>query len=140
MKKYPYNSPQAMARLLIMQLLADTDWGPDELDELDEMEHLHIYEALGISRKDFILVLQSYCNDLSDEADAEGNIHLVDKERIDDLLDTVDDPVKRRLVAAIALDIAKADDHLSETEMAVFTHMMKRWHLRLDDLQAAFEN
>jgi len=66
MKKYPYNSPQAMARLLIMQMIGDGNFDPSEIDEL---EHLNVYEILDISRKDFIAVLQAYCNDLSDEAD-----------------------------------------------------------------------
>ncbi|MBS1154913.1 MAG: hypothetical protein H6R07_837 [Proteobacteria bacterium] len=135
MKKYPYNSPQAMARILIMQLIGDGNFDPSEIDELD---HLNVYEVLGITRKDFIQVLQAYCNDLSDEADEEGNIHLVDKQRIDDLLETVEDPKKRVLVAALALDIAKSDHDFSEVEMAIFAHILQRWHLTLDDLQAAF--
>lgn len=135
MKKYPFNSPQAMARLLVMQMIGDGNFDPAEIDEL---EHLNVYDVLGISRKDFIVVLQAYCNDLSDEADAEGNIHLIDKDRINDLLDTVDDQKKRLLVAALALDIAKANHDFSEAEMAVFAHMLHRWRLTLDDLQAAF--
>jgi uncharacterized tellurite resistance protein B-like protein len=135
MKKYTYNSPQAMARILIMQMIGDGNFDPSELDEL---EHLNVYEILGINRKDFIAVLQAYCNDLSDEADDEGRIRLIDKARINDLLETVDDPKKRLIVAALALDIAKADHDFSEVEMAVFAHMLHRWRLKLDDLQHAF--
>lgn len=137
MKKYPYNSPHAMARLLIMQMIGDGNFDPSEIDEL---EHLNVYEILGISRKDFILVLQDYCNDLSDDADASGTIHLVDKERIDDLLETVDEPRKRLMIAALALGIAKSDQEFSEVEMAIFSHMLRRWHLGLEDLQAAFSD
>lgn len=135
MKKYPYNSPQAMARILVMQMIGDGNFDPAEIDEL---EHLNVYEILNISRKDFIQVLQAYCNDLSDEADEEGHIHLIDKNRITDLLETVDDPQKRLIIAALALDIAKADHDFSEVEMAVFAHMLHCWHLTLDDLQQAF--
>lgn len=134
MKKYPYNSPQAMARILIMQMIGDGNFDPAEIDEL---EHLNVYDLLGISRKDFIQVLQAYCNDLSDEADADGTIKLIDRQRIDDLLETVDDPKKRTLVAAIALDIAKADGDFSEGEMVIFARLMQRWHLTLEELQAA---
>ena len=137
MKKYPYNSPQAMARILIMQMIGDGNFDPAEIDEL---EHLNVYEILDISRKDFIHVLQDYCNDLSDEADEDGKIHLIDKQRLDDLLETVDDPKKRTVVAALALDIAKADHDFSEVEMAVFAHILRRWHLSLESLQAAFTN
>lgn len=137
MKKYPYNSPQAMARILIMQMIGDGNFDPSEIDEL---EHLNVYELLGISRKDFITVLQDYCNDLTDEADAEGKIKLIDKQRIDDLLETVDEPKKRTLVAAVALDIAKADGDFSEAEMAIFSRLLQRWHLTLEDLQAALSD
>lgn len=137
MKKYPYNSPQAMARILIMQMIGDGNFDPSEIDEL---EHLNVYELLGISRKDFITVLQDYCNDLTDEADAEGKIKLIDKQRIDDLLETVDEPKKRTLVAAVALDIAKADGDFSEVEMAIFSRLLQRWHLTLEDLQAALSD
>lgn len=135
MKKYPYNSPQAMARILIMQMIGDGNFDPAEIDEL---EHLNVYDVLGITRKDFIHVLQDYCNDLSDEADDDGTIHLIDKQRLDDLLETVDDPKKRCIVAAIALDIAKSDHDFSEVEMAVFAHILNRWHLSLESLQVAF--
>lgn len=135
MTKYPYNSPQAMARLLIMQMIGDGNFNPAEIDEL---EHLNVYDILDITRKDFILVLQDYCNDLSDEADAEGTIRLVDKQRISDLLETVDEPKKRTIVAALALDIAKSDHDFSEVEMAIFAMMMQTWHLSLESLQAAF--
>ena len=137
MKKYPYNSPQAMARILIMQMIGDGNFDPSEIDEL---EHLNVYELLCISRKDFITVLQDYCNDLTDEADAEGKIKLIDKQRIDDLLETVDEPKKRTLVAAVALDIAKADGDFSEVEMAIFSRLLQRWHLTLEDLQAALSD
>ncbi|SMC28177.1 hypothetical protein SAMN02745857_03139 [Andreprevotia lacus DSM 23236] len=135
MKKYANNSPEALARILVMQMSCDGNFDPAELDEL---EHLHMYEALGISRKDFITVLQDYLNDLSDEADDAGQIKLIDRERIDLLLDAVDDPKKRLLVAALALDLSKADDDFSEAELAVFRHMLGRWHISLEQLQAAF--
>ena len=48
MKKYPYNSPQAMARILIMQMIGDGNFDPSEIDEL---EHLNVYDVLDISRK-----------------------------------------------------------------------------------------
>jgi hypothetical protein len=135
MKKYPYNSPQAMARILIMQMIGDGNFDPSEIDEL---EHLNVYDVLDISRKDFILVLQSYCNDLSDEADEEGRIRLIDRQRVDDLLETVDDPKKRAIVAAVALDVAKSDHDFTDIEMAVFAHMLRRWNLTLEDLQSVF--
>jgi uncharacterized tellurite resistance protein B-like protein len=135
MKKYPANSPEAMARLLVMLMMSDGNMDPREIDSL---EKLHLYEAFDISRTRFIEVLHQYCNDLSDEAEADGRIHLVDRQRIDDLLDTVDDPRKRLLVATVSLDMMKADKPISDIELAIFTHMLERWHLTLDDIELAY--
>ncbi|GAB3250796.1 tellurite resistance TerB family protein [Chitinimonas naiadis] len=135
MKRYTANSPEAMARLLVVLMMSDGNLDPREIDSL---ETLHIYEALDISRQGFIEVLHAYCNDLSDEADELGRIKLVDRQRIDDLLDTVTEPKKQLLVATLALDMAKADRVISEPELAVYSHMLERWHLTLDDIEDAY--
>lgn len=135
MKRYAPNSPEAMARILIMLMMSDGTMDPREIDSL---ETLHIYEALEISRTRFIEVLHQYCNDLSDEADEEGRIHLVDRARIDDLLNDVTDAQKQLLVATLALDMAKADKVISEAELAVYSHLMESWHLTLEDIEATF--
>lgn len=137
MKKYANNSPEAMARILVMQMLCDGNFNPEELEEL---EHLHVYEAIGISRKGFIQVLQDYCNDISNEADDEGRISLINRERIDRILDSVTDPKKCLQVAAMALDLSKSDQIINDAELAVFSHMLGHWHLTLDSLQSAFES
>jgi uncharacterized tellurite resistance protein B-like protein len=135
MKKYSPNSPEAMARLLVSMMMSDGNMDPREIDSL---EKLHIYEALDISRTQFIGVLHTYCNNLSDEADDDGRIKLIDRDRIDHMLDDVDDPQKQLLVATLALDIAKSDKSISDTEIAVFAHMLDRWHLTLADIEEAF--
>lgn len=136
MKKYAINSPEALARVLVMQMVCDGNFNPEELEEL---EHLHVYEVLGISRKGFIQVLHDYCNDISDEADEEGRISLINRERIDLVLDGVSDSKKRLQVAAMALDLSKSDKTINDAELAVFSHMLKQWRLTLDSLQSAFE-
>ncbi|MCX7205085.1 MAG: hypothetical protein NT086_03690 [Proteobacteria bacterium] len=137
MKKYANNSPEAMARILVMQMVCDGNFNPEELEEL---EHLHVYEVIGISRKGFIQVLQDYCNDISNEADDEGRISLINRERIDRILDSVTDPKKCLQVAAMALDLSKSDKIINDAELAVFSHMLGHWHLTLDSLQSAFES
>lgn len=135
MKKYPANSPEAMARLLVMLMMSDGNFDPREIDSL---ETLHIYEAIGITRTRFIEVLHAYCNDLSDEADDEGRIKLIDTQRIEDLLETVNEPKKQLLVATLALDMVKADRAITEPELAIYSRMLQRWHLTLDDIEAAY--
>ena len=135
MKTYKQNSPEAMARILAMLMVADGQMDDRELELLDK---LNIYGILGIDRKKFIDVLHHYCTDLTDSADAEGTVRLVDRERINELLDCIDEPKKRLLLCAMALDMSKADNDFSDVEMAIFTHMLDRWHLTLEDIQTAF--
>lgn len=136
MKKYIDNSPQAMARVLIMQMMAEADTTPEELDQL---EHLDVYKLIGLERKAFIQVLNEYCNDLSDDADAEGRIALLGKERVDDILGCITERKKQLLLAALSLGIFKTNKAFSEIEMLLFRHILKRWHLTLEEVQNALQ-
>ncbi|MDN0073592.1 hypothetical protein QU481_01625 [Crenobacter sp. SG2303] len=136
MKNYPPNSPEALARLLAMFMIADGNMDPREIESLDL---LHVYDVLGISRKKFMQVLVDYCNDISDEADPEsGTIHLINRERIDTLLEDVTDRHKRILTCALAIDLCKSHEDISEQEMAILRYMMERWLISLDDLENEF--
>lgn len=136
MKKYLDNSPEAMARVLIMQMIANAN---TSVEELDRLEQLDAYRILGIDRKHFIQVLDEYCNDISDEADdGDGHTSLITAERVNDALDCITEPKKQLLVAALSLDIFRADHELSEVEIVIFKHLLQHWHLSLDDLREAF--
>jgi len=132
MKKYAPNSPEAIARILAMFMITDGNMDPREIETL---ESLHVYELAGLTRKDFISVLMEYCDDISDEAEEDGTIHLLSTERINAILDAVNDRNKRILCCALALDICKADKEISDSEMLLLRHMMGHWHITLDDLQ-----
>lgn len=134
MRPYPVDSPQAMARILAMLLISSDHVGDKEFDQL---EALDFYDILGVSHTEFINILHCYCEDVSDDAE-DGTIHLIDLQRINQLLDEVSDPKKRLITAAIALDVVKADREIDEAEMAIFTHILDYWHLTLDDIQATF--
>jgi uncharacterized tellurite resistance protein B-like protein len=135
MKKYTDNSPEAMARVLVMQMMANDNTTPEELDRL---ELLDVYKILGIERKRFIQVLDEYCNDLSDEADEDGKIPLIVKERINGILDCITERKKQLLLAALLLDVFKVEREFSEIEMVVFRHLLTHWYLTLDDLREVF--
>jgi hypothetical protein len=135
MKKYMDNSPEAMARVLVMQMMANDNTTPEELDRL---ELLDVYKILGIERKRFIQVLDEYCNDLSDEADAEGKIPLIVEARINDILDCITERKKQLLLAALSLDIFKLEREFSDIEILVFKHVLTYWHLTLNDLREVF--
>lgn len=135
MRDYPVNSPEAMARILAMFIISD---GVMDERELDTIEELSLFELIGIERKRFLEVLMRYCDDISAEADDNGLIHLIDPERVDYLFDQITDYQKRVLICALALDLCKADDTISQPEMALLRHMMKRWHLTLEILEREF--
>ena len=54
------------------------------------------------SARPFLAPVHDYCNDISDEAEPDGGIHLVDRARADLVLDEVTDHQKRLLTCAIA--------------------------------------
>ncbi len=135
MKNYAPNSPQAIARILCMFMMGDGVMDPRELDSL---ERLSLFSLLNLERKQFLTIFHDYCNDISDEAEPDGRIHLIDRARADLLLDEVSDPQKRLLTCAIALDLCKADDTISEPEMALLQYMMAKWHITLDTLEEEF--
>jgi uncharacterized tellurite resistance protein B-like protein len=135
MRPYSPNSPQAMARFIAMFMITDGQMDTRELDALDK---LMAYDLLGLSRKQFTQVLVEYCDDISDEAEQDGTIHLIDKQRIDTLLDEVNDPGRRILTCALAMDVAKSDGDISDPEIALLRYIMKQWDVTLDDIEARF--
>ncbi|WP_200906458.1 TerB family tellurite resistance protein [Gulbenkiania mobilis] len=135
MRPYSPNSPEAMSRLLAMLIVTDGNLDQHEIEALDA---LHVYEVLGLSRKDFMQVLVDYCNDISDEAEQDGTIHLIDLPRVDRLLEDVTDRNRRILLCALALDLSKADGTISESEMTLLRYMMAHWNITLDDLENEF--
>jgi hypothetical protein len=78
-------------------------------------------------------VLVDYCDDISDEAEQDGTIHLLDTDRIEAMLAEVTDPNKRILTCVLAMDISKSDGTISDPEIVLLRHMMKEWNISLED-------
>jgi len=135
MRPYPSNSPQAIARLLAMFMITDGNMDPRELDLL---ENVNVYDLIGLPRKQFAQVLADYCDDISDEAEQDGTIHLLDTDRIEFMLGEVTDRNKRILTCVLAMDISKSDGTISDPEIVLLRHMMKEWNISLEDLERQF--
>lgn len=135
MRPYPNNSPQAIARLLAMFMITDGNMDPRELDLL---ENVNVYDLIGLPRKQFAQVLVDYCDDISDEAEQDGTIHLLDMDRIEFMLSEVTDHNKRILTCVLAMDISKSDGTISDPEIVLLRHMMKEWNISLEDLERQF--
>lgn len=135
MKHYEHNSPEAIARILAMFVISD---GVIDEREMEKFDTLNVFELLGISRKNFIAVLKTYCDQISDEAEHDGTIHLIAEERTQEMLDAVTDRKKQLLTCALALDLCKADETISDPEMLLLRYMMNTWHISLESLEAEF--
>ncbi|MDO5686543.1 MAG: hypothetical protein Q4G42_04030 [Neisseria sp.] len=133
MREYPRNSPQAGARIVAMCMLADSDLDPSELGA-SELEK--IYQVLGMRQAEFLSVLRDYLHDLRRvTANPAGRISMLEPERVNAILDAVDEHAFRINVLALSLAICKGDHALNEAEIALFRHIMARWQIDLTDLE-----
>jgi uncharacterized tellurite resistance protein B-like protein len=132
MKSYPTNSPEAVSRIVAMMMITDSSLDDRELEVMDE---LSIYDIIGISRSGFSQVVQDYCTELMSAGGEDGKIRLVDKDRINAVVDLVDDHEKRVQTCGMILNIASADGRLHDTELAVFKYILDRWGLTLESLE-----
>jgi uncharacterized tellurite resistance protein B-like protein len=130
---YAVNSPEAVSRILAMMMITDARLDDRELDVLDK---LRIYELVGISRERFSEVVRDYCQDLTRSGNGAGRIRLMDKARIDRIVDLVDDHETRLKTCRILLNIARADGTLHDAELTVLRYILERWRLTLELLQA----
>jgi uncharacterized tellurite resistance protein B-like protein len=134
MKTYYKDSPQAMALVLAMTMIADA-----KLDdrELEIMDRLHFYDVLGLTKAEFSRVVKAYCDEVVATGSSEGKVDLMDHARIDAIADLVEEPARRMAVAQMMLNIVKADDALHDAELTLLRHVLARWNISFDDLKRA---
>ena len=132
MKNYPHNSPEAMARIVVMCMLADSDIDPSELDSL---EGVQLYGVLGLGRAEFLQLFRDHMATLADESGHSGRVRMLDPARINHALSEVTERNLRITTLATALNICKADHALNDAELALFRHIMQEWQLDLTDLE-----
>ena len=53
------------------------------------------------------------------------------------MLDSVDDERKRIDLAAISLNLIRADGAMNDAELATLRHVLRHWDLTLDDIEAS---
>ncbi len=126
MKQYELNSPEAVARIIVMMMVTDGDVSPRELEMIDSLK---IYDRVGLERKAFMFVARDYCADLGKAAQADEQISLLEKSRIAEIVDCVSDPVKRKLTCEIAKDLMTADDEIHQGEAQLFAQILQRWDM-----------
>jgi uncharacterized tellurite resistance protein B-like protein len=137
MRHYPSNSPEAMARLVALALMAD---GAIDLSEVESLQRHKITKQLGLDDRQFDKVVHDFCEDMLAFAQPapSGQLEL-DHECIDSLLDEIQDPdLQNRLLSAM-LNIVNAEGNLMRGEVVLVSRAMKRWGLDLRATESSWE-
>ena len=135
MRHYPSDSPQAMARLVVLALLADGIIDTGELDQLDDKRTI---ASLGLDSGSFDDVFYGLCADMLRTGQRMTSDRLdLDADTIDRMLDEVRDPLLRKKTLRAMMDIVHADRQLAGGEAALIARALKRWAIDLDQLSTA---
>ena len=130
MRHYPSDSPQAMARLVVLALLADGIIDTRELDLLDDRGTI---ASLGLDSTSFDDVFYGFCADMLRTGQRMTSERLdLDENTIDRMLDEVRNPLLQKKTLRAMMDIVHADRHLAGGEAALIARVLKRWALDLD--------
>ncbi len=131
LRTYPKNSPEAIGRIIAMAMITDAKVDAREIRALDES---NAWSTMGLDRQEFAVVARDYLRDLT--ASSTGDtIRLVDVERINAMLDEIDDRDTRLRACAVMLEIFSADREAADVEWAVLTHVMQRWSFTPETLR-----
>jgi uncharacterized tellurite resistance protein B-like protein len=128
------DSPQALSRVLVMLMVADTELDAREVTALDEMA---AFELLGIERSQFLITAREYCAEMAARMGTREYLRLSDLSLIDEMLSGVRDPRARLRVSCLAQRVITADGRVDELERRVFDHMLCRWGLTRGDVARA---
>ena len=129
MRHYPSDSPEAMARIAALALLAD---GAIDLSEIESLERHNIVDRLGLDQAGFDKVVHEFCEDMLTYAHrmASGQLEL-DQDAITQLLGDIRNPLLQKKLLRAMLDIVNADGRLAGSEAVLVSKAMKLWEIDL---------
>ena len=129
MRHYAADSPEAMARVVALALMAD---GAIDPSELRLFERHQIASRLGISHHCFTKVIQQFCEDMEVSAlrGTSGQLELA-PEAIAELLQDIRNPALQQNLLRAILDIVHADNRLVGSEAVIVSQAMNCWRLDL---------
>ncbi len=132
MRSYTPDSPEAMARILALSMLAD---GGLDQSELEVVVTTKILDRIGMSPVNFDIVVKALCEDMlqSMRGYDYGKIEL-DRKAIDHLLAEIKSPQLQRLLLSVMLAVVDADDQLSDGEAVLIAQAMEVWQLDLHEV------
>lgn len=132
MRHYLTNSPEAMARIVAVALLADGAIDPAEMSVLERRD---VIGAIGIGRERFDRVLADYCEDYLASVQSMPYGHFRhDEQTIALLLDEIRAPELPRKVLRAMLDVVNADRCLGGDEAVVVARAMRQWDIELHEV------
>jgi uncharacterized membrane protein YebE (DUF533 family) len=129
MRHYPTNSPEALARVVAIAMMAD---GAIDSSELKSLERHDIFNRLGLDHDRFDQVFYEYYEDLLSCAHRlpSGQFEL-DAVNVGLLLDEVRDPLLQKKALRAMLDIVNADRCLTGREAGLIAQALKHWGIDL---------
>jgi len=132
MRSYPTDSPQAVARIVALALLADGNLHPRELGALQRMQ---LAQSAPLPDGTLQTVLRDFCEDLlATHAAAPANTLTLDDDTITSLLDEIQDESLRIRLLQLCVAVVEADGHLARGEFHVLYAAARRWHVSIDRL------
>jgi uncharacterized tellurite resistance protein B-like protein len=123
LRAYPANSPRAMARLIVLALLAD---GRLDECELEVLNRRGAFVTLGISREGFVKVLYDFCADVAKLSEGGGGYRL-SPAVLSALLAEVNDPWAKKRVLNLIVAVVSSDGRLTEGEQELFLTAADAW-------------
>jgi hypothetical protein len=124
MPEHATDSPEALAQVVILAIVADTELDARELAILDELD---AYARLGTTRDAFLRQARAHAE--RTRLGERGYLRMSDIAQIDAALEAVRDPIKRLLACRLAASVITADGRVHDVERLVFDHMLCRWGL-----------
>jgi hypothetical protein len=129
------DSSRAAARIVALTMLAD---GHLSQAELDVLQRGGGYDRLGVEPALLHDVLHALCEDLLVGARlAWSDACRVDEHALTRLMAELESPVLREQVLAVCVEVAQADEDVSDGESLVLTHAVEQWGLQARMLRAS---
>ena len=134
MRHYEVDSPESVARLLALTILAD---GGIDLAEMRMLQQSNLARQFGIEDAQFDRVMHEFCLDLMQSG---KNQLALDRESIVHLLHDVRNPTLQRKLLRIMLDLVDADQSLVGSESILLAEAMMLWGMDLHHLSLTATN
>ncbi len=132
MREYSKDKPEAVARILILALLAD---GTVNRSETWFLERKGVIRRIGLEDEQFDQLFYAFCEDMLSTAKrlSSGQLEL-DAKNINRLLQEIRDPTLQKETFRTMLDILNADRCLTAGEAALIVQVIQQWGIDLHEV------